>query len=105
LRYEWGLASWGGDGEFFHLTLTRQLVLNGVDEDENIWQDIWQLSLDFQFEPDGGLRQLGSGVKECPSASRGAVDYFERFVRDSVPFRTVTNRIPTRVQSTHECVG
>ncbi len=100
LLYEWGTYDWG-QGEFFDLSLTRQLMLEGISEDENIWQ----LALRFKFMPDDTLRQLGSGNRWCHSPHKADVDELERFVRDSLPFRTVANRTAASVQLTYECAG
>ena len=55
----------GGTGEHFSLNLTRQLVVCEGAEDE----DIWQLRLTFEFEPDNELRALSRGYKWCGSLS------------------------------------
>ena len=100
LCYQWGSYDWG-EGEFFDLSLTRQFILEGTSEDENIWQ----LSLRFKFKPDDALRQLGSGNRWCDSPHQANVDELERFVRDSLPFRAVTNRTAASVQLTYESAG
>jgi len=58
----WGTYDWG-TGEQFAFNLTRQLIVCEDAEDE----DIWQLSLTFEFEADNELRALGNGDNWCHS--------------------------------------
>ena len=92
LLYQWGMSR-GEDGEFFELALTRQFILDGDSEDENIWQ----LSLTFKFAPTEALRGIESGNKWCPRPRPRAVDYFEGFVHESVAYRAVSESKPARV--------
>ena len=72
----------GGTGEHFSLNLTRQLVVCEGAEDE----DIWQLRLTFEFEPDNELRALSRGYKWCGSLSE--LPEFREFVHRSAAFIT-----------------
>jgi hypothetical protein len=100
LLYEWGTYDWG-QGEFFEIGLTRQFILDGTSDDENIWQ----LSLRFKFKPDDALRQVGSGERWCDSPQKDHVDELELFVSNSSPFRTVANRRAASVELTYQCAG
>jgi hypothetical protein len=93
LLYQWGMSR-GEDGEFFELDLTRQFILGGDSEDENIWQ----LSLTFKFVPTEALRAIESGNKWCPRPRPRAVDYIEGFVRESAAYRAVSESKPARVE-------
>ncbi len=84
LLYQWGMSR-RDEGDFFELDMTRQLILGGDSEDENIWQ----LSLTFKFAPTEALRAIQSGNKWCPRPQ--AVDYFEGFVRESEAYRAASD--------------
>jgi len=84
----------GDDGDFFELDMTRQLILGGDSEDENIWQ----LSLTFKFAPTEALRAIQSGDKWCRRPRPQAVDHFEGFVRASEAYRAVSDLEPTGVE-------
>src|SRR5258708_2339438 len=60
LLYEWGTYDWG-QGEFFDLSITRQLIHDSSGEDE----DIWQLRLTFKFNPTEALRALRRADRWC----------------------------------------
>jgi hypothetical protein len=60
LLFEWGIWRWSGP-EHFCFSLTRQFILGGISEDENIWQ----VSLSFKFAPADALRALGADGKWC----------------------------------------
>lgn len=92
LLYQWGLVQ-EDEGSHFEFNLTRQFILGGDSEDENIWQ----LSLTFTFEPTQALVELGSGNKWCPKPRPQAIDYFERFVRESATYRAVCEMTPRNV--------
>ncbi|MFO0916191.1 MAG: hypothetical protein U0795_24750 [Pirellulales bacterium] len=93
LLYQWGMSR-GEDGEFFEVDLTRQFILGGDSEDENIWQ----LSLTFKFAPTETLRTIESGNKWCPRPRARALDYFEGYVRESAAYQTVSELKPVRVE-------
>lgn len=86
LLYQWGMSR-GDEDDFFELDMTRQLILGGDSEDENIWQ----LSLTFKFAPTEALRAILSGNKWCPRPRPQAVDYFEGFVRESEAYLAVSD--------------
>ena len=92
LLYQWGMRY--EDGEFFELDLTRQFILGGNAEDENIRQ----LSLTFKFAATEALRAIGSGDKWCPNPRPRGVDYFEGFVRNSAAYRAVSELQPAVVE-------
>jgi hypothetical protein len=60
LLFEWGVYNWGR-GEFFDLSITRQLIHDSSGEDE----DIWQLGLTFKFSPTHPLRAVRQGHRWC----------------------------------------
>jgi hypothetical protein len=76
LLFQWGTFDWG-TGEQFAFSLTRQIIVYEDAEDE----DIWQLSLTFEFEADDELRSLGNGDKWCHSLSE--LPEFREYVRRS----------------------
>ena len=90
LLYQWG--SYGSDN-CFELDLTRQFI-TGDSDDENIWQ----LSLTFKFASIAQLAALGSGEKWCHETRPRAVDYFERFIRESEAYRAVAGLNPSKVE-------
>ena len=97
LLFQWGTYDWG-DGEFFDLNITRQLIFGGF-EDENIWQ----LSLTFRFNPSDAHRQLDSGNKWCGNSDEIAP--FNKFIQDSRALQLVTGEIPVKVELEYECAG
>jgi hypothetical protein len=98
LLYEWGTYDWGS-GEFFELSITRQLIHDSSGEDE----DIWQLGLTFKFSPTHPLRTLGRGHRWCHDL--GELEEFEGFLRASAPFQVVAAVVPTTVKLRYECAG
>jgi hypothetical protein len=85
LLFQWGTYDWG-TGENFTFNLTRQLILGADAEDD----DIWQLGLTFEFEPDSELRRLGRGNKWCSSLSE--LPEFREYVYRSAAFTSCTER-------------
>jgi hypothetical protein len=83
LLFQWGTYDWG-TGERFAFNLTRQLIVCEDAEDE----DIWQLSLTFEFEADNELRALGNGDKWCHSLLE--LPEFREYVRRSAAFTACT---------------
>jgi hypothetical protein len=79
LLFQWGTYDWG-QGEHFSFNLIRQLICCEQAEDE----DIWQLSLVFEFEVNDELRALGSGTKWCQSLSD--LPQFREYVYRSAAF-------------------
>jgi hypothetical protein len=98
LLYEWGTYDWG-PGEFFDLSITRQLAHDSSGEDE----DIWQLQLVFKFSPTDPLRALQHGSRWCHDL--GELEAFERFLRASAAFQTVAAVIPGAAELRFECAG
>lgn len=82
LLYQWGTYDWG-QGEFFDLNITRQLMQSGADDDE-----IWQLSLTFKFAPNDSLRGLGSASKWCQSPQQ--LDDFETYIFQSAAYQNLS---------------
>jgi hypothetical protein len=83
LLFQWGTYDWG-TGEHFAFNLTRQLIVREDAEDE----DIWQLSLTFEFDADNKLRAVGNGNKWCHSLSE--LPEFREYVRRSAAFAAGT---------------
>ncbi|MBX3425570.1 MAG: hypothetical protein KF688_07825 [Pirellulales bacterium] len=90
LLYQWGVT--GSEG-LFEIDLTRQFIVGEDSDDENIWQ----LSLTCQFSPTSELQAISSGNKWCSKPKPQAVDYFEKFIRDSATYRSVVDLQPTAV--------
>ncbi|MCA9171956.1 MAG: hypothetical protein KDB23_30020, partial [Planctomycetales bacterium] len=86
LLYQWGMSRRGASEQFL-FNMTRQFIIDGQAEDENIWQ----LSLTFRFASTHALQRLQAGNKWCSSPRPQAVDYFDRFVRESEPYRAIGN--------------
>lgn len=67
LLYAWGTYDWG-QGPAFSLGLRRQIIYpNGPDD-----QDIWQLSLSYDYEPKSAFETLGQGEERCTSTEVAA---------------------------------
>jgi hypothetical protein len=98
LLYEWGTYDWG-QGQFFQLGITRQLLLNDGGEDE----DFWQLRLTFKFSPTDLLRDLRSGQRWC--SNPGELAEFESFIRTSGAYRAVAAIMPTAMDLQYDCAG
>jgi hypothetical protein len=85
LLFQWGtyltLRPDGSMDEASNLNLTRQLILEGGEDD-----DIWQLALNFEFNPTE-FRDLKSGNKWCRSLEE--LPQFREYVLASVPFTGV----------------
>ncbi len=97
LLFQWGTYDWG-DGAFFDLNITRQLIFGGF-EDKNIWQ----LSLIFKFNPTDAMRTLDSGYKWC--GSLGDTHQLSKFIHDSNAFQLVAHETPDKVELEFECAG
>jgi hypothetical protein len=97
LLFQWGTHDWK-HGEHFFFDITRQLI-TGLAEDDNIWQ----LSLTFEFPSDDALHALGSGNRWCPSPRQLAE--FAAFVRSSAAYSTVANRSDASVVLSYQCAG
>jgi hypothetical protein len=84
LLFQWGTYDWG-TGEHFAFNLTRQLIVGDGEDD-----DIWQLSLTFEFELDNELRALRGGNKWCGSLPE--LPEFREYVHRSAAFTTCGER-------------
>lgn len=100
LLYQWGTYDWGS-GEFFELDITRQFILDGLAEDDNIWQ----LSLTFKYKPTDELQALGSGNQWCETTTPRGIDYFAQSIEKSIAFQAVSQMKPDKVELDYECVG
>ena len=80
----------GGLASIF-FNLTRQLIVSEDAEDD----DIWQLGLTFEFEPDNELRALGRGNKWCHSPSQ--LLEFREYVYRSAAFTSCTEHRIRRI--------
>jgi len=104
LLFQWGThatfpRAGGIVAEAFDLNLTRQLIVEERSEDD----DIWQLALNFEFDPTSELRALGDGDKWCHAFAE--LPEFRDYVLASAPF-TVCRELPIqRVTLDYECVG
>jgi hypothetical protein len=98
LLFEWGTYDWG-QGQFFQLGITRQLLLNDGGEDE----DFWQLRLTFKFGSTDLLRDLRSGQRWC--SNPGELAEFESFIRASGAYRAVAAVPPAAMDLQYECAG
>ncbi len=96
LLYQWGREPNGQ----FAIDLTRQLIFGG-DDDENIWQ----LSLTFNYSAEPCFEDIGSGNKWCYKPHPGAIDYFSKFIRDSEPFAAATGQGPVSIKLDYFCAG
>lgn len=100
LLYQWGTFDWGS-GESFEVDITRQLILGGVAEDENIWQ----LSLTFKYKATDQLRALGSGDRWCGTIAPRGIDYFAQWIEKSPAFQAVSQMEPDKIELDYECAG
>jgi hypothetical protein len=98
LLFQWDTHNWG-QGQFFNLDITRQLIIDGVAEDDNIWQ----LSLTFKFTPTDALRDLGSRNQWC--ANLDQLEEFEEYIRDSTAFQAVAHHQADIVDLQYFCAG
>jgi hypothetical protein len=89
LLFEWGIYDWG-DGPAFEVGITRQLVRTDTKEEE-----IWQLGLDFRFEPSVGIR-AGKQNRWC--ASLDELDDFRKFITKSAALKAVARHTPMSVE-------
>src|SRR5262245_30586372 len=93
LLFQWGtydrafLHNSDETGESFLLNLTRQLIVHERGEDD----DIWQLGLNFEFEPTDQLGGLGGGDTWCHSLQE--LPQFRGHVLASGPF-TACSQLP-----------
>lgn len=100
LLYQWGQSNLDGE-DCFELDLTRQFI-RGEDADD---KNIWQLSLTLKFSPIDKMRNFDSGNKWCPVPRPQAVDYFQRFIQESVAYQTVSNLQAIAVELNYSNAG
>ena len=97
LLYQWGTYDWGG-GESFEFDITRQLIVGGGEDD-----NIFQLSLTFQFQPTAALRHLGSGDRWCQSPD--VLEGFRAFIHSSAPFLAAGHEAAANVNLEYDVAG
>ena len=98
LLYQWGTYNWG-QGEWFELNITRQLISGESGDDE----DIWQLLLTFKYKPTSNLRELGSKNRWCEKPDE--LPAFESYIKDSDAFQMVADVRPDALELAYECTG
>jgi hypothetical protein len=76
LLFQWGTYDWG-DGRHFELNITRQFIVQGLEDDDAISQ----LSLTYRFTPNPELDALADGNRWCHGLSE--LPSFNAFVLSS----------------------
>ncbi len=105
LLFQWGtydreyLPRGGETGVFFDINLMRQLIPDVQEEDD----DIWQLELNFAFEPTDSLRALGRDGRWCHSLQQ--LYEFRNYVLTSAPFTACSNLIIRQRTLEYQCAG
>jgi hypothetical protein len=103
LLVQWDVVDSEEQGRCLEWNLTRQFILaetsddecDDADDDEEESDDddssddepIWQLSLTMRFPLKDSAEDLAAGNKWCPTPRPQAVDYFEKFTRESPAFQ------------------
>ena len=82
LLFQWGTYNWG-DGYFFEVDLTRQIILALKDPDEAA-DSMRQLRVTLKYKPNSETKEMGEGDQWCHSPSLTAE--FLDFVQSSVAF-------------------
>jgi hypothetical protein len=98
LLYQWGTFDWG-QGKYFNLNLTRQFIVEGVEDDDAIFQ----LGLTFFYAPSRVLEALEQGNRWCHSPAELAD--FEQFVFTSSAYLVGSELTPDKVELLYEDVG
>jgi len=98
LLYQWGTYDWG-QGKYFNLNLTRQFIVEGLEDDDAIFQ----LGLTFLYEPSPVLEALKQGNRWCHSPSE--LREFEQFVFSSSAYLTSLGLSPAKAKLLYENVG
>jgi hypothetical protein len=98
LLYQWGTYDWG-QGKYFNLNLTRQFIVQELEDDDAIFQ----LGLTFFYEPTLALEALEQANRWCHSPA--ALREFESFVVSSSAYRTSLGLSPVKVGLHYENVG
>ena len=97
LLFQWGTHDWG-DGEFFDVDITRQLIASDQQDEE-----VFQLSLTFRFSPTIENIKFGSGTKWCHSPS--GLSAFEQFIFASDAYTAAAKETPDNVTLNFQCAG
>ena len=105
LLVQWDVVDSEEHGRCLEWNLTRQFMLaktsdeesdhdDDADADDSLDDDdssddepIWQLSLTMRFPLKDSAEALAAGNKWCPTPRSKAVDYFEKFIRESPAFQ------------------
>jgi len=98
LLYQWGSFDWGS-GKYFNLNLTRQFILQELEDDDAIFQ----LGLTFFYEPSSELVELRQGNRWCHSPAE--LTDFQQFVFSSNAYSTARGLTPAKVELRYENVG
>ena len=85
------LFQWGSYGSFQY-NVTRQLITQAEDDED----EIWQLSLTLHYPEDDDTGRLGSGERWCYSPDE--LDEFVRFIEGATPTAFARSRSPERVE-------
>ena len=98
LLYQWGTYDWG-QGRFFELNITRQLIFDASGEDD----DIWQLSLTFKYRPSSEFAAIEAGNKWCENVA--ALQEFQHCILSSQAFEVAQSTEPANIELRYECAG
>lgn len=114
LLYQWDVVDSEEHGRCLEWNLTRQFMLaatsdeesddadDDADDDEGDSSDddelTWQLSLTMRFPLDDSVEAFSAGNKWCPTHRPQAVDYFEKFIRESPAFKLAVTRTTASVE-------
>jgi len=101
LVFQWGTYDWGS-GPSFQYDVTRQLISEGIDEDDTD-DAFWQLSLTLHYVPTAETQAMGGGDHWCAGLDR--VDEFRKFIRDSAATALARRAAPRRVELRFEPAG
>ena len=85
------LFQWGSYGSFQY-NITRQLITQDEDDED----EIWQLSLTLHYPEDDDARGLGSGERWCYSPDD--LDEFVPFIEGATATAFARSRSPERVE-------
>jgi hypothetical protein len=105
LLFQWGtydrafLPRGGGTGMAFDINIVRQLIPDIQDDDD----DIWQLELNFEFEPTDKLRALGRDHRWCHSLQE--LRDFRDYTLTSEPCRACSDLIIRQRFLDYQCAG
>lgn len=85
---QWDVVDSEENGHCLEWNLTRQFMLTETsDEESDDDEPIWQLSLTMRFPLKDSPAALPAGNKWCPTPRPQAVDYFEKFIRESPAYK------------------